>query len=92
MSKATGAAGLLSRQFKEMQTAKDLPGISCGLLNDNVFTWEVMLMISDDCKYYGGMSTSPPSITPPSLPPDLPLPLSPFLHCHSTISITSIQS
>ena len=38
-----------------MQTASDLPGISCGLVNDNnIFEWEVMLMISDDCKYYGG--------------------------------------
>lgn len=37
-----------------MQDAKDLPGISCGLVADNVFEWEVMLMISDDCKYYGG--------------------------------------
>lgn len=50
----TGAAGLLQRQLKYMQSAKDLPGISCGLLSNNVFEWEVMLMISDDCKYYGG--------------------------------------
>ena len=50
----SGAAGLLRRQLKEMQTAKDLPGISCGLVNSNDFEWEVMLMISDDCKYYGG--------------------------------------
>lgn len=54
----SGAAGLLTRQLKYMQTAKDLPGISCGLVNNNVFEWEVMLMISDDCKYYGG--TYPP--------------------------------
>lgn len=52
-----GAAGLLSRQLKYMQDARDLPGISCGLVADNVFEWEVMLMISDDCKYYGGMFT-----------------------------------
>lgn len=51
---SSGAAGLLKRQLKYMQDARDLPGISCGLLNDNVFEWEVMLMISDDCKYYGG--------------------------------------
>jgi len=51
----SGAAGLLARQLKYMQTAKDLPGISCGLLQNNIFEWEVMLMISDDCKYYGGM-------------------------------------
>ena len=56
---SAGAAGLLRRQLKYMQTAKDLPGISCGLVNDNVFDWEVMLMISDDCKYYGGMTSQP---------------------------------
>lgn len=39
-----------------MQVSKDIPGISCGLVSDsNIFEWEVMLMISDDCKYYGGM-------------------------------------
>jgi hypothetical protein len=38
-----------------MQRSKDIPGISCGLVNDNnIFEWEVMLMINDDCKYYGG--------------------------------------
>lgn len=37
-----------------MQSDKDIPGISCGLIGSNVFEWEVMLMISDDCKYYGG--------------------------------------
>jgi ubiquitin-conjugating enzyme E2 G1 len=51
-----GAAKMLANQFKEMQKAKDLPGISCGLVGENVFEWEVMLMISDDCKYYGGES------------------------------------
>lgn len=59
---SAGAAGLLRRQLKEMQMAKDLPGISCGLVNDNVFEWEVMLMISDDCKYYGGKSPLPLSL------------------------------
>ncbi len=51
---ASPAAGLLGRQLKQMQGDKDIPGISCGLKDDNVFDWEVMLMISDDCKYYGG--------------------------------------
>lgn len=52
---ASAAGGLLSRQLKQMQTDKDIPGISCGLADDNnVFEWEVMLMISDDCKFYGG--------------------------------------
>ena len=51
----SAAAGLLGRQLKQMQGDKDIPGISCGLVDDNVFEWEVMLMISDDCRYYGGM-------------------------------------
>lgn len=51
---ASGTAGLLARQLKQMQTDKDIPGISCGLVNNNVFEWEVMLMINDDCKFYGG--------------------------------------
>ena len=54
---ASPAAGLLGRQLKQMQGDKDIPGISCGLKDDNVFEWEVMLMISDDCKYYGGRPT-----------------------------------
>ncbi|PQE33383.1 ubiquitin-conjugating enzyme E2 protein [Rutstroemia sp. NJR-2017a WRK4] len=52
---SSAAASLLGRQLKEIQKAKDLPGISCGLRGDNVFEWEVMLMISDECKYYGGV-------------------------------------
>jgi ubiquitin-conjugating enzyme E2 G1 len=53
---AVAAAVLLARQLKEMQTGNDIPGISVGLVNDsNIFEWEVMLMINDDCKYYGGM-------------------------------------
>jgi ubiquitin-conjugating enzyme E2 G1 len=48
------AAGLLARQLKQMQTDKDIPGISCGLADSNIFEWEVMLMINDECKFYGG--------------------------------------
>ena len=55
---STATSGLLARQLKQMQTDKDIPGISCGLISDNVFEWEVMLMISDECKYYGGMHLS----------------------------------
>ena len=63
-STSSAAAGaLLQRQLKQMQKDKDIPGISCGLVNDNnIFEWEVMLMISDECKYYGGM----PCPLPPS--------------------------
>lgn len=73
---SSAAAALLARQMREMQRSKDIPGISCGLVSDsNVFEWEVMLMISDDCKYYGGASLPlPPSLLPPfpgSLLPNL---------------------
>ena len=52
---STAAGALLKRQLKQMQSDKDIPGISCGLVNDNnIMEWEVMLMINDDCKYYGG--------------------------------------
>lgn len=52
----SATAGLLGRQLKQMQTDKGISGISVGLVNDsNVFEWEIMLMISDDCKFYGGM-------------------------------------
>ncbi|KAF2757796.1 ubiquitin-conjugating enzyme E2 15 [Pseudovirgaria hyperparasitica] len=51
---SSATAGLLARQLKQMQTDKDIPGISCGLVDSNVFEWEVMLMISDECKFYGG--------------------------------------
>lgn len=70
----SAAAGLLGRQLKQMQTDKDIPGISCGLVDNNVMEWEVMLMISDDCKYYGGgffraHLTFPPQY--PLLPPKM---------------------
>jgi hypothetical protein len=52
---ATSAAGgLLARQLKQMQGDKDIPGISCGVADGNIFEWEVMLMINDDCRFYGG--------------------------------------
>lgn len=49
-----GTASMLAKQLKYMQNNKDLPGVSCGLVRDNVFEWEVMLMINDETKYYGG--------------------------------------
>ncbi|KIW55505.1 hypothetical protein PV05_04243 [Exophiala xenobiotica] len=54
MASSSAAATLLGRQLKQMQSDKDIPGISCGLADDNIFEWEVMLMINDDCRYYGG--------------------------------------
>jgi ubiquitin-conjugating enzyme E2 G1 len=55
MASSSAAAGLLSRQLKQMQNDKNISGISCGLVDSNVFEWEVMLMIDDDTKFYGGM-------------------------------------
>src|SRR5579871_95226 len=48
------AALLLSKQYKLMQGNDSIEGISVGLVENNVFEWEVMLMISDECKFYGG--------------------------------------
>lgn len=51
----TGAAILLSKQFKQMQTDKDIPGISCGLTGDSVFDWEIMMMLDEEKdSLYGG--------------------------------------
>lgn len=67
-SSTPGSAALLRRQLKQMQTDKDIPGISCGLVHDNnIYEWEVMLMINDETKYYGG-TASPRPLSPP-LPP-----------------------
>ncbi|KAF2036776.1 ubiquitin-conjugating enzyme E2 15 [Setomelanomma holmii] len=54
MASSSAAAGLLARQLKQMQNDKSISGISCGLVENNVFEWEVMLMIDDDTKFYGG--------------------------------------
>ena len=60
MTTGSAAASLLGRQLKEIQKSNDLPGISCGLVSDeSMFEWEVMLMINDDCKYYGGKPQPP---------------------------------
>ncbi|KAF4445943.1 ubiquitin-conjugating enzyme E2 G1 [Fusarium austroafricanum] len=101
------AASLLKRQLKEMQAGKDIPGISCGLVNDtNIFEWEVMLMISDDCKYYGGMAMfsrlggnfrarlSFPS-TYPHMPPSLtfqdPIPFHPNIYENGKLCISILH-
>jgi ubiquitin-conjugating enzyme E2 G1 len=52
---SSSSALLLGRQFKQMQSDKDIPGISCGLVNNSVFEWEVMLMLPDESGgLYGG--------------------------------------
>jgi ubiquitin-conjugating enzyme E2 G1 len=51
----SSAGLLLGRQLKLMQTTDHIEGISVGLVNDsNLFEWEVMLMINDECRLYGG--------------------------------------
>jgi len=51
----TSSGILLAKQLKLMQTSDHIEGISVGLVDDgNLFEWEVMLMISDDCRLYGG--------------------------------------
>jgi hypothetical protein len=53
----SSAAIILGRQLKQMQSDKDIPGISCGLVDNNIFEWEVMLMLSDEQdSLYGGES------------------------------------
>lgn len=61
MAATSAAAGLLSRQLKQMQGDKDIPGISCGLVGNSIFEWEVMLMINDECRYYGGENIRTPT-------------------------------
>lgn len=59
-SSGASAALMLLKQLHYMKKSTDIPGISVGLENENdPFKWEVMLMISDDCKFYGGKSPSP---------------------------------
>jgi ubiquitin-conjugating enzyme E2 G1 len=50
------AAILLGKQLKRMGDEDHIDGISVGLHEDNIFEWDVMLMISDDTKFYGGES------------------------------------
>lgn len=51
----SSASIILTRQLKQMQTDKDIPGISCGLVGSNLFEWEVMLMLNDEQdSLYGG--------------------------------------
>ncbi|KAH4131145.1 hypothetical protein HBH47_015650 [Parastagonospora nodorum] len=68
MASSTAAAGLLARQLKQMQNDKSISGISCGLVESNVFEWEVMLMIDDDTKFYGGGFFRARLIFPPEYP------------------------
>ncbi|KAK6592277.1 Ubiquitin-conjugating enzyme E2 15 [Botrytis cinerea] len=93
----SAAANLLGRQLKEIQKAKDLPGISCGLVKDNIFEWDVMLMLSDECKYYGGgnwrcLLSFPENY--PHAPPTLtfcdPIPFHPNIYADTGVLCISI--
>ncbi|KAK3673226.1 Ubiquitin-conjugating enzyme E2 15 [Recurvomyces mirabilis] len=74
-SGSASAAILLNRQFKQMQTDKDIPGISCGLVGDSVFEWEIMIMLDEeqDGLYGGGCFKGNMSFPPtyPHAPPRL---------------------
>ncbi|KAK4226751.1 ubiquitin-conjugating enzyme E2 [Podospora fimiseda] len=93
------AAALLTRQLKEIKADRDLPGISCGLVNDsNVFEWSVMLMINDDCKYYGGGNFRARLVFPPDyplMPPKLtfqdPIPFHPNIYTSGELCISILH-
>lgn len=72
---SSSAALLLSRQYKQMRTDKDIPGISVGLVHSSVFEWEVMLMLSEDQDdlYGGGIFRAKLTFPPdyPHSPPTL---------------------
>ncbi|RPA96727.1 ubiquitin-conjugating enzyme [Choiromyces venosus 120613-1] len=72
MSAPLASANLLRRQLKAMETDKDMANISAGLVNDNIYEWEVMLMISDDCEFYGGGFFRARLLFPPTYPHNPP--------------------
>ncbi|KAI0399524.1 ubiquitin conjugating enzyme-like protein [Xylaria palmicola] len=96
---ASAAGSLLRRQLKGINTANDMSGFSVGLVrDDNVFEWEVSLMINDDCKYYGGAIfrahlTFPPEY--PHLPPKLvfqaPIPFHPNIYATGELCISILH-
>ncbi|KAI1382686.1 ubiquitin-conjugating enzyme E2 [Hypoxylon trugodes] len=97
---SSAAARLLQRQLKEMRTSQDLTGISVGLVREsNVFEWEVILMINDDCKYYGGayfraIMYFPPEY--PHLPPRIvfqnPVPFHPNIYPSGDLCISILHA
>ncbi|KAI1100447.1 ubiquitin-conjugating enzyme E2 [Jackrogersella minutella] len=98
-AQTTGAARLLQRQLKELHTSPDPSGISVGLVKEsNVFEWEVILMINDDCKYYGGanfraLMSFPPEY--PHLPPKIvfqsPVPFHPNIYPNGELCISILH-
>lgn len=75
-----------------MQKDTDIPGISCGLVNDNnIFEWEVMLMIPDEVKYYGGSFLLPETLVP-LYAPSHPSPFTCLYHFFSKFCLPSISA
>ncbi|THW81482.1 ubiquitin-conjugating enzyme [Aureobasidium pullulans] len=89
----SSSALLLGRQYKQMQNDKDLPGISCGLIDNNVFSWEVMLMLPDESGglYGGGCFRSRLDFPPeyPHMPPKMKF-VTPIWHPNSEFSFLRI--
>ena len=57
---ASIAAKMLARQLNHMQN-KGIPGISCGLADDDdIFEWDIMIMIDDESHLYSDTSSTLP--------------------------------
>lgn len=52
-----GATRLLQNQLKDLKESTHLSFISAGLKNDNIFEWELVMMLPDDIDLYGGTFT-----------------------------------
>ncbi|KAI8337220.1 ubiquitin-conjugating enzyme E2 7 [Chlamydoabsidia padenii] len=72
MTSTDSSALLLSRQLKDLQK-NPVDGFSAGLVGDNIYEWEIMVMGAPDTLYEGGffkaVMTFPP--TYPIMPPTL---------------------
>ncbi|KAK6200711.1 hypothetical protein LQW54_009592 [Pestalotiopsis sp. IQ-011] len=98
-SQTTGAARMLQKQFNEMRKSNDLSGVSVGLVNDNnIFVWQVGIMINDECKYYGGGCFNATLSFPPEyphMPPKLvfqaPIPFHPNIYKNGELCISILH-
>ncbi|KAI8081366.1 ubiquitin-conjugating enzyme/RWD-like protein [Halteromyces radiatus] len=72
MASTDSSALLLKRQLKDLQR-NPVDGFSAGLVDDNIYEWEIMVMGAPDTLYEGGffraIMTFPP--TYPIMPPTL---------------------
>ncbi|KAH9908343.1 ubiquitin-conjugating enzyme/RWD-like protein [Xylariomycetidae sp. FL2044] len=95
----SSAVKRLQRDLASMKTSKDLDGISVGLLKENnIFEWEVVLMINDSCKYYaGGMFRAhllfPPEYphSPPRMVFQTPIPFHPNIYPTGELCISILH-